>query len=175
MVDFLNILSENANWLYSIVIVGSMVYAGITVFAKWIGNKFLSKFDQRIDAHKNEMNVNIKKQEDLLYDTASKFDVSITRLSTEFQAVGKTVSKIEGEVRDINHDVHNISDKVNEHLIKSGIKWSELDNKLSHHGDRIDNIKEKVNNFVSRDDFMNFMNRQDRERKEEDNNNNNKK
>ena len=157
MSDPFEIITKNANLIYSILIIAGIAYTGVTVFARWIAAKFLDKFDKRIQDHKTQIDASVKKQEDFLYDTSTKFDVSITKLSTEFAAVGKTVSNVESEVRDIKHDVHDIGNKVNDHLVKSAIKWTELDNKLVHHDNKFDNLQDK---------FSNFMNRNEREIKE---------
>ena len=155
MVD-LDFISQNATIISTVLIIGSMAYAGITVFARWIAGKFLAKLQQQIDNSKIEVNKSLKAQEDLLYDTTAKFDVTITKLGTSFNIIEKGIDSMHSEIKDVKKDVHDVGNRVNDHLVKSAIKWTELDNKLVYHDNKFDHLQDK---------FSNFMNRQDTEQR----------
>ena len=100
MVD-LDFISQNATIISTVLIIGSMAYAGITVFARWIAGKFLAKLQQQIDNSKIEVNKSLKAQEDLLYDTTAKFDVTITKLGTSFNIIEKGIDSMHSEIKDV--------------------------------------------------------------------------
>ena len=141
-----------------------MSYAGITVFARWIAGRFLAKLQKTVDDTKDEVNKSLKAQEDLLYDTTAKFDVTITKLGTSFNIIEKGIDSMHSEIKEVKEDLHEINNKVNDHLVKSAIKWTDLDNKIAYHDNKFDSLHDK---------FSGFMNRQDREQRKGTNRKNN--